>query len=111
MHQLGLTRSVRRQDHAVFTPDTFVRAPLPGMKKGNAIIHTAPATGAAFTQYSAELEAGGCLGDLPASCERFLYVVKGKITVDFSTERHTLGAGDYAFVPVSDGGGPLTVSR
>jgi len=100
MHQLGLTRSVRRLDHAIFTPDTFVRAPLPGMNKGDAIIHAAPSMGAAFTQYSAELEAGGCLGDLPASCERFLYVVEGKATIEFSGESHSLGPHDYVYVPV-----------
>src|SRR5437899_7511205 len=65
MHRLGLTRSVRRQDHAVFTADSFVRAALPGMKKAVAIIHAAPAIGAGFTRYTAELESGGCLGDLP----------------------------------------------
>jgi (S)-ureidoglycine aminohydrolase len=97
MHELGLTRSVRRQDHAVFTPDTFVRAPLPGMKNATAIIHAAPQIGAAFTQYSAELESKGCLGDLPAGCERFLYVLSGNISVEFSKERHDLGPGDYAY--------------
>src|SRR6266700_2952878 len=80
MHQFGVTRSVRRQDHAVFTADTFVRAALPGMRKAVAIIHAAPAIGAAFTQYTAELESGGCLGELPTSCERFIYVIEGQVT-------------------------------
>ena len=52
------------------------------MRKAAAIIHAAPAIGAAFTQYTAELESGGCLGELPASCERFIYVIEGKVTVD-----------------------------
>src|SRR5213592_3416304 len=56
MHQFGVTRSVRRQDHAVLTADTFVRAALPGMKKAVAIIHAAPAIGAGFTRYTAELD-------------------------------------------------------
>jgi (S)-ureidoglycine aminohydrolase len=99
MHQLGVTRSIRRHDHAVFTPDTFVRVALPGMKKATAIIHTAPAIGAGFTQYTAELESGGCLGDLPASCERFVYVVEGKVTAEFSEERHTLIKNEYAYIP------------
>ena len=99
MHRLGLTRSVRRHDHAVLTADSFVRAPLPGMKKATAIVHVAPQIGAGFTQYTAELEAGGCLGDLPVSCERFLYVVDGNITVEFSGERQTLAKDDYAYVP------------
>ena len=84
MHQLGQTRSVLRKDHAVLTVDTFVRAPLPGMNKGTAIIHAGPAIGAGFTQYTAELEAGGCLGELPVSCERFLYVLDGNVDVELS---------------------------
>src|SRR2546425_1939690 len=99
MHQFGVTRSVRRQDHAVFTADTFVRAALPGMRKAAAIIHAAPAIGAGFTQYTAELESGGCLGDLPASSERFIYVIEGKITGDFSEQTHTLAKNDYAYIP------------
>jgi (S)-ureidoglycine aminohydrolase len=99
MHKLGQTRSVRRRDHAVFTADTFVRAPLPGMKKANAIIHAAPEIGAGFTQYTAELEAGGCLGGLPVSCERFLYVLDGKILVDFPEGQHTLEKYHYAYIP------------
>jgi (S)-ureidoglycine aminohydrolase len=99
MHELGLTRSVRRHDHAVFTADTFVRAALPGMKKAAAIIHAAPAIGAGFTQYTAEMESGGCLGDLPASCERFLYVIDGKVSAGFAEKAHTLTKDDYAYIP------------
>jgi len=84
----------------VLTPDTFVRAALPGMKKGTAIVHAAPALGAGFTQYTAELEAGGCLADLPESCERFLYVLQGKITIEFPGQRHTLAMNDYAYIPM-----------
>ena len=99
MYQLGQTRSVLREDHAVLTADTFVRAPLPGMTKGMAIIHAGPAIGAGFTQYTAELENGGRLGDLPVSCERFLYVLDGNIDVDLSGERHTLSKSHYTYIP------------
>jgi (S)-ureidoglycine aminohydrolase len=99
MHQLGLTRSVRRQDHALFTPETFVRATLPGMNKGVAIIHAAPVIGAAFTQYTAELEPEGCLGDLAATCERFVYVLDGKVRAELPDKSQDLSAGDYAYIP------------
>src|SRR5438045_1514296 len=99
MHQLGQTRSVHRRDHAVLTPDTFVRAPLPGMKNGTAIIHAAPAIGAGFTQYTAELETGGCLADPPGSCERFVYVLEGKAAIEFAGQRHALVSNDYAYIP------------
>ena len=62
MQNLGYTRSSYQRDHLLLTPDTFVRAPLPGMVKCTAIVHAAPAIGARFTQYTAEFEVGGRLG-------------------------------------------------
>ena len=68
MNHLGQTRSTSQRNHAVLTPDTFVRAPLPGMVRATAIVHAAPAVGAGFTQYTAEFEPGGSLGsDLRAA--------------------------------------------
>ena len=61
MHQFGHTRGARHPDHLLQTPDTFVRAPLPGMQKATAIIHVAPAAGARFTEYTVEFESGGRL--------------------------------------------------
>jgi (S)-ureidoglycine aminohydrolase len=97
MNSLGQTRSVAQRNHAVFTPDTFVRAPLPGMTRATAIVHAAPALGAAFTQYTAEFEPGGNLG--PASAQRFLYVLAGEIVVEDGRKKHRLPAGDYAYLP------------
>src|SRR5438477_192593 len=54
MQHLGKTRSAHHADHLLQTPDTFVRAPLPGMRKATAIVHIAPAGGAKFTQYPAD---------------------------------------------------------
>jgi (S)-ureidoglycine aminohydrolase len=80
----------------LLTPDTFVRAPLPGMVKCTAIVHAAPALGARFTEYTAEFEAGGRLG--PSAVERFVYVVEGELNVG--------GPGSYVYQPsqvTSDG--------
>src|SRR5580658_2571505 len=93
MHQLGQTRSAHRADHILQTPDTFVRAPLPGMDKATAIVHTAPAIGARFTEYTAEFEAGGLLG--PAAVQRFLYVLEGQLEVNGAS----LVRDDYAYFP------------
>jgi len=93
MHQLGQTRSAHRADHLLQTPDTFVRAPLPGMQKATAIVHIAPAMGARFLQYTAEFEAGGTLA--PASVQRFVYVLDGELKVDGVV----LARGDYAYFP------------
>jgi (S)-ureidoglycine aminohydrolase len=97
LHNLGETRSARRPDHLLLTPDTFVRAPLPGMKKCMAIVHVGPAIGAAFVQYTAEFEGGGELGD--TSAQRFVYVLEGAVKVDAEGKKGELGPHGYAFLP------------
>ena len=97
MHNLGHTRSARRADHLLLTPDTFVRAPLPGMKKCTAIVHAGPAMGAAFTQYTAEFEVGGELGATDA--QRFVYVIEGSVRVEVQAKKSELGPRGYAFLP------------
>jgi (S)-ureidoglycine aminohydrolase len=93
MHQLGQTRSVHRSDHRLQTPETFVRAPLPGMRNATAIVHASPEGGAAFVQYTAEFAAGGTL----AACgdQRFVYVLEGQLSVD----GRALSASDYSYMP------------
>jgi (S)-ureidoglycine aminohydrolase len=93
MQRLGFTRSAHRADHLLLTPDTFVRAPLPGMTKATAIVHAAPALGAAFTQYTAEFEPGGSLG--PARGQRFVYVLEGAVNAG----GEVLTGGDYCYLP------------
>src|SRR5258707_6728561 len=97
MHKLGQTRSTNQRDHLLHTPDTFIRTVLPGMQRATAVVHTSPAGGAAFTQYTAELEPGGSLG--PTSNQRFLYTLEG--AADLATDKtfHTLTAGSYAYIP------------
>src|SRR5205807_7879549 len=75
VHNLGQTRSSQQRNHLLLTADTFVRTPLPGMKDCTAIVHAGPATGAKFTQYTAEFAAGGELGATPA--QRFVFVMDG----------------------------------
>lgn len=95
---LGSTRSAHRADHLLQTPDTFVRAPLPGMKNGTAIVHIGPACGARFTQYTAEFQADGSLDPSP-SLQRFVYVIEGEIAIP---QVNALTAGGYAFLPAGD---------
>lgn len=96
MPQLGHTRSAHRPDHLLQTADTFIRAPLPGMKRATTIVHMAPAGGAAFTQYSVEFEAGGELA--PGPTQRFLYVLAGAIDVG----SRSLEAGGFAYLASAD---------
>lgn len=97
MHNLGGTRSVRGADHFLLTPDTFIRAPLPGMKNCTAVVHASPAMGAGFAQYTAEFEAGGELN--AASAQRFVYVLEGSVEVESDARTKKLTAGGFAFFP------------
>jgi (S)-ureidoglycine aminohydrolase len=94
---LGQTRSSQHRNHLLLTADTFVRTPLPGMKGCTAIVHAGLALGAAFAEYTAEVEAGGELGPTPA--QRFVYVLEGVVTVELEGKRSELGARGYAYVP------------
>jgi (S)-ureidoglycine aminohydrolase len=97
VHNLGQTRSSQKHNHLLLTADTFVRAPLPGMKACTAIVHVGPAMGVKFAQYTAEFEAGGELGG--TSGQRFLYVLDGQLTVDMEGRQRELGARGFAYLP------------
>jgi (S)-ureidoglycine aminohydrolase len=94
--QLGQSRSARYSDHLLQTPDTFVRTPLPAIQRGAAIIHANPALGAAFTEYTAELEPEGQLGKTFA--QRFIYVLQGAVSIS----KTRLMPDDYAFIPEAE---------
>ena len=96
MHNLGQTRSSYQRNHLLLTPDTFVRTKLPGMKNASAIVHIGPALGAGFTEYTAEFEPKGELGNTFG--QRFLYVVEGAATLEAEGKRHDLGARGYAYL-------------
>jgi (S)-ureidoglycine aminohydrolase len=81
----------------LLTADTFVRSPLPGMKGCTAIVHAGPALGAAFTEYTAEFEAGGELG--ATSAQRFVFVMEGSASVEVAGKQSELSARGYAYLP------------
>lgn len=93
MHHLGHTRSSYQRDHLLQSPDTFVRAPLPGMRNATAIVHAGPAMGARFTQYSVELERDGSFPLGPA--QSFVYVIDGAVVCG----EDRLSAGHYVWLP------------
>jgi len=97
MHSLGQTRSSHQRDHLLQTPDTFVRTFLPDVENGAAVIHVGPAAGAAFTQYTAEIESGGTLVTTPL--QRFLYVLEGVADLVTDTGFFSLTPGSFAFLP------------
>ncbi len=105
MQHLGHTRGANARDHLLLTPDTFVRAPLPGMRNAMAIVHAAPANGAGFTAYTAEFNANG--GMETGAAQMFLYVLEGFVTVDHTT----LSPGQYVYLPPSAGTPIVTHGR
>src|SRR5712675_3348653 len=70
---------------------------MPGMKGASAVVHAGPALGAAFTEYTAEFEAGGELGSTPA--QRVIFVIEGGVNVELGGKSSKLDARGYAFVP------------
>lgn len=97
MHRLGHTRSVRQPDHLLLTPDTFVRAPLPGMQNATAVVHVSPAMGARFTEYTAEFEPGGAYV-IAGGTQRFVYVLEGELTLTAGGQENTLLPNDYCYI-------------
>ena len=97
MHNLGRTRSSQQANHLLLTADTFVRTTLPGMKSCSAVVHVSPALGAKFTEYTAEFEAGGELGNTPA--QRVIFVIEGGLKLEVEGKSTELGARGYAFLP------------
>jgi (S)-ureidoglycine aminohydrolase len=93
MQHLGSTRSSYRRDHLLHTPDTFVRAALPGMRNATAIVHAGPAMGAAFTQYTVELGSDGSF--VLGQAQSFVYVLEGSVNFD----GNHLSINQYAWLP------------
>lgn len=91
--QLGHSRTSLQNNHLLQTPDSFVRAPLPGMKNATAVIHAGPSLGAQFVEYTAEMQTGGTLG--PTAAQRFFYVLSGEVHLD----GQAIGAGGYGYLP------------
>jgi len=97
LHHLGLTRSSRKLDHLLQTPNTFIRTPLPGATGVEFVVHAAPQLGARFTQMTAEFAADGSLG--PAPAQRFIYVLDGELELTAGSAKQILAPGGFAFLP------------
>jgi (S)-ureidoglycine aminohydrolase len=97
VHNLGQTRSCKRNNFFLLTPDTFVRTVLPGMKACSAVVHISAAAGAQFVQYTAEFESAGELGGTDA--QRFIYVLEGSLQLEGDGRKSELGVNAYAYIP------------
>jgi (S)-ureidoglycine aminohydrolase len=99
MQNLGFTRSSLKLDHALLTPDSFIRAPLPGFVGATCVVHIASALGAQFAQYSVEAQAGGTFGPAPIETSRFVFVLEGEVTLQVAKKKYRLKSRSYAYVP------------
>jgi (S)-ureidoglycine aminohydrolase len=97
VHNLGRTRSSQKHNHFLLTPDTFVRTTLPGMKGCAAVVHAGPAMGAQFTQYTAEFESGGELGE--SAAQRFIFVIEGQLKLEVDGRQNDVASRGYAYLP------------
>jgi len=97
LHNLGQTRSAQQPNHLLLTADSFVRTTLPGMKACSAVVHVGPAVGARFTEYTAEFEAKGELGDTTA--QRFIFVIEGRLKLEVEGKSSDLQTRGYAYLP------------
>ncbi|GAO75101.1 hypothetical protein [Meiothermus ruber] len=89
MSLTGFTRTRVAPDHALLTPDTFVRAPLPGWKNTACIVHISPELGARFKMYTVEMEPGGSGEMTLLDIQRFAYVLEGAVALEVGEARHT----------------------
>ena len=99
MNLFGITRSVIGRDHALFAPESFVPALLPGWEGTQGVILISPRLGAAFTQYLVFLEPDGAANAMRSHSERFLYVLEGEALLDVNNRLSILGIGGYAYLP------------
>jgi (S)-ureidoglycine aminohydrolase len=97
LHHLGLTRSSRKLDHLLQTPNTFIRTPLPGASGVEFVVHAAPQLGARFTQMTAEFAKDGTLG--PAPAQRFIYLLEGELELTAGGKKYQLVMDSFAFLP------------
>ncbi len=100
MELFGSTRSRVCKNHALIAPDSFVRSPLPGWDKTEAVIAISPRMGARFTQYLALIASGGSSGPALAGIERVVYVLEGQVILKAGQgSSHDLTTGGFAFLP------------
>lgn len=95
----GLTRSRLARDHALLTPESHVRAPLPGWTGSTGIVLIAPRLGAGFVQYLALMEPGARAARPAAGVERFLLVLEGRLRLRLPGLEADLDAEHFAYLP------------
>ncbi len=99
MQHLGFTRTRVERDHALLTPDSFIRAPFPGDQNCTRVVHTSPAMGAGFLMYTLEASSGATVRTMLENDSSLIFVLEGEFALRTESESHFLKPWDYAFVP------------
>jgi (S)-ureidoglycine aminohydrolase len=103
MNLFGTTRSSVQRNHALISPDSFVRAPLPGWDNTEVVVLISPNMGARFMQYLAMMNPGAIAQPATGGVERVIYVLEGHVTLVAKDLDHVLGPGGFAYLPAEDG--------
>jgi (S)-ureidoglycine aminohydrolase len=101
MSLTGFTRTRVTPEHALLTPDTFVRSALPGWGSTACVVHIAPEMGSRFMMYTVEMQPGGSGEMSLLDIQRFAYVLEGEVVLEVGGARHTLQADSYGYLPAN----------
>jgi len=101
MSLTGFTRTRVTPDHALLTPDTFVRSSLPGWNQTACVVHISPEMGARFMMYTVEMQSGSAGQMSLLDIQRFAYVLEGEVALEVGDARFTLGTSHYAYLPAN----------
>ena len=101
MQHFGFTRTSVQRDHALLTPDSFIRAPFPGDQNGTRVVHINPAMGAGFTMLTLEAQPQARFAPALDGCSSLILVLEGEFSLFIGKKKHTLKTADYAFLPLT----------
>ncbi len=101
MYQLGFTRTSVKPEHMLLTPDSFIRAALPGDQNATRVVHVNPASGAAFAMYTVEAGPKAKISSALEGNSCVIFVLDGEFTLTLGKKKHALTPWHYAFIPAS----------
>jgi (S)-ureidoglycine aminohydrolase len=99
MQQLGFTRTSVKPDHALLTPDSFIRAAFPGDENATRVVHMSPLIGAAFSMYTVEASKNAKIAPALEGNSCFIFVLEGELELRLGKKTQALTANHYAFIP------------
>ncbi|CAJ1943222.1 unnamed protein product [Sphenostylis stenocarpa] len=96
----GFTRSVYKSNHALISPESHVYGPLPDWIDTSGAYLISPEMGSHFVMYLAKLKDNSRSGLPLPGVERFIFVLKGTVTVANGTgASQLLQVDSYAYFP------------